>query len=339
MTKKGGASDKSSSAKKASSTASSLEWKDLIIAALSLSLAIAVGHILTHENTAASKGLKSTSTSIMDDFGYTYGSDGVEIRTDLPQGSYGGIYNEDFLKIVKPLYDSHMGTENMAPLLYSLVRFVKPRHILEIGAGYTSIFLLQALKDNMLEMKKFKKLSDVGKCTIPLNSTVEIDQCVEDEVEKRSEAGILHTVDDLSHPGETASKVQAAAKKLGSRQHLQLHIKDAWGFSQEMDSDVMLDMIWLDFGAGSRLEEFFDKWWPRLNPNGGLLMVHSSLTNAATRQFLVNYQASDDSESKDRLGEFDLWGLLEPHKKYQNSFSVFQKRNNAYMEPIYSLGP
>ncbi|CAE7781702.1 pli1 [Symbiodinium pilosum] len=42
--------------------------------------------------------------------------------------------------------------ENMGPLLHSLVRFVKPRSCLEIGAGYTSAFLLQALEDNCKEM-------------------------------------------------------------------------------------------------------------------------------------------------------------------------------------------
>jgi len=98
----------------------------------------------------------------------------------------------------------------------------------------------------------------------------------------------------------------------------------------------MLDMIWLDFGAGSRLDEMLEKWWPRLNPEGGLLLLHSSLTNVETRQWLVKYQASD---SEHNLGMFDLWGLLEPHKRYQNSFSVFQKRSNMYTEPLYSRGP
>ena len=50
------------------------------------------------------------------------------------QGSYGSasVYSTDFMNLVRPLYDSHMGTENMAPLLYSLVRFTKPQHILEV---------------------------------------------------------------------------------------------------------------------------------------------------------------------------------------------------------------
>ena len=48
----------------------------------------------------------------------------------------GGIYDQEFLAAVQPLYDMHMGVENMGPLLYSLIRFHKPRHVLEVGAGY-----------------------------------------------------------------------------------------------------------------------------------------------------------------------------------------------------------
>ena len=41
-----------------------------------------------------------------------------------------------------------MGTENVAPFLRSLVQLVRPQHILEIGAGYTSPFLLEGLVNN-----------------------------------------------------------------------------------------------------------------------------------------------------------------------------------------------
>ena len=47
----------------------------------------------------------------------------------------GGVYDQEFLSAVQPLYDMHMGVENMGPLLYSLIRFHKPRHVLEVGAG------------------------------------------------------------------------------------------------------------------------------------------------------------------------------------------------------------
>ena len=41
----------------------------------------------------------------------------------------------------------------MGPLLYSLIRFVKPRRVLEVGAGYTSLWILQALADNESELQ------------------------------------------------------------------------------------------------------------------------------------------------------------------------------------------
>lgn len=52
--------------------------------------------------------------------------------------------DEKFASHLASLYNPHMGVENVGPLLYSLVRFTKVRSIVEIGAGYTSLWLLQA---------------------------------------------------------------------------------------------------------------------------------------------------------------------------------------------------
>lgn len=80
----------------------------------------------------------------------------------LPVGATSGC-TPAFLAAAAPLYDAHMGpsivdtslrssflisrdagVESMAPLLYSLVRFTKARTLVELGAGYTTLFLLQA---------------------------------------------------------------------------------------------------------------------------------------------------------------------------------------------------
>ena len=45
-------------------------------------------------------------------------------------------------------YRKSMGTESVGPLLRSLVRMVRPNRILEIGAGYTTPFLLEGLEKN-----------------------------------------------------------------------------------------------------------------------------------------------------------------------------------------------
>jgi hypothetical protein len=70
-----------------------------------------------------------------------------------PCGASGGAFDAGFLRACRPLHVQHMGCENMGPLLYALTRFVKPRRILEVGAGYTSLWLLRALADNDAELE------------------------------------------------------------------------------------------------------------------------------------------------------------------------------------------
>ena len=41
-----------------------------------------------------------------------------------------------FLDAARRAYSVHMGVENAASLLYSLIRFVKPTSVVEVGAGY-----------------------------------------------------------------------------------------------------------------------------------------------------------------------------------------------------------
>ena len=147
----------------------------------------------------------------------------------------------------------------------------------------------------------------------------------------------------------------------------------------------MFDMVWVDLGAGPRIGRFIAGVWPSVNPRGGLLLLHSSLTNAVTRKWLEAMRrlsrrrmmglvdnASDSSSSRgqstsdfgssahasepstidqpqaDRAKEPDeelartIPGLfvevsfLEPHKLFQNSFTVFQRRDEGFNEPTYT---
>ena len=59
-----------------------------------------------------------------------------------------------------------MGAENLGPLLYSYVRFTKPARVLEVGAGYTSMFILQALRDNAAELDAYRELRGAGRVTV-----------------------------------------------------------------------------------------------------------------------------------------------------------------------------
>ena len=108
--------------------------------------------------------------------------------------------------------------------------------------------------------------------------------------------------------------------------------------------------------------------WARLRP-GGLLLLHSTLTNAVTREWLeaqrerlrpharpgavsgTGTPALDDlpssssssssrhTHTRSHLLEYETLSLLEPHKRYQNSVSIFQKRDGGWAEPVHTMYP
>ena len=119
-------------------------------------------------------------------------------------------------------------------------------------------------------------------------------------------------------------------------------------------------MVWLDFGIGtsSRIDAFLESLWPQIK-DGGYLLMHSTLTNKVTRTWLEKFRSDrrrdtkcgnlEDNTYRDtdqkkwmRNVDVDLLSFLEPHKRFQNSVSIFQKRGeagNAYVEPIYTTFP
>ena len=85
-------------------------------------------------------------------------------RKDGRTMTRGRVYSKTFLEKTKRLYDMHMGAENMGPVLYSFCRFTKPENVLEIGAGYTSVFLLQAMRDNKEEIATYERMRKENSC-------------------------------------------------------------------------------------------------------------------------------------------------------------------------------
>ena len=111
---------------------------------------------------------------------------------------------------------------------------------------------------------------------------------------------------------------------------------------------------------GIKFEKFFDLYWRTVSDNGGYVLVHSTLTNALTRDKIERIRLAagsrsvspsgtrgSSSSSSDARNTSDAATTLpvyemsfhEPHKMFQNSFSVFQKREGGYAEPIHSKYP
>lgn len=255
--------------------------------------------------------------------------DSLVRQTFMPQSA---VADRNFLSHLSSLYNPHMGVENVGAFLYSFVRFTKVKRIVEIGAGYTSLWILQALKDNDDELDRIRKLQRKGKCRL-LDWPWTVPETVEHHDDTPSS---LVCIDNCLHQKETATGAAAVAKTLGLDLYMEFIRGDAFG----LDLEESIDLLWADFGVGSRMQEFVSKAWPSIRA-GGFLLCHSTLTNRRTREWL---EAARARKGQDETGmppdEYVEVSLLEPHKQYQNSVSIFQKRKclngDDYSEPLYS---
>ena len=99
-----------------------------------------------------------------------------------------------------------------------------------------------------------------------------------------------------------------------------------------------IDLLLCDFGVGSRMKDFAISAWKAIKP-GGFLVCHSTLTNTRTRSWLEKIRnRCSEEETGIPDGEFVEISLLEPHKRYQNSVTILQRRKGSieFEEPIYS---
>lgn len=259
----------------------------------------------------------------------------------------GGLYSAAFLQAVAPLYEQVMGAENLGPLLYSLVRFTKPQNVLELGGGFTSLFLLQALADNNAECALAAEAAASAPSGVPWLTPA--------YAGAKTAPGTLHVVDNLAHEHTSANRVQAGADALGIARSLRFHDADALDADASSrlavapsadcpDGARVFGLIWIDLGAAHRLRALVDAWWPRVDPAGGMLIVHSTLTNEAGQVWLEHMRAAS-SASDGFYGRFELLSLLEPHKCFQNSVTMLRRRGGGpggvahWQEPRYSRWP
>ena len=161
----------------------------------------------------------------------------------------------------------------------------------------------------------------------------------------RVDSGRLHCIDNLAHEHTTAHAVKGVAESLGMADRLRVHEADA--FDPDLPSTLApgteFDLLWIDLGAAHRIEGFFEAWWPRVRPEGGMVIVHSTLTNALSRGWLERMRDIARAEPGPPFGAFECMSLLEPHKMFQNSVTMFQKRGGAfgapYHEPVHTKFP
>ena len=98
--------------------------------------------------------------------------------------------------------------------------------------------------------------------------------------------------------------------------------------------------MFFDLGAANRVG-FMEAWWPRSGRGRhGDSSQHAA--SALSRGWLERMREKGRSEPAPPYGAFETMSLLEPHKMFQNSVTLFQKRGGPYGrydEPVHTKFP
>jgi predicted O-methyltransferase YrrM len=244
--------------------------------------------------------------------------------------------NERFMEAVGRLLVPTMGTERVAPILYQLVQLVRPRHVLEIGMGYTTPFIALALQE--LRERSRAETADLAAKTRPY---LVAGRPLDDEWLESAPAlaapayyrepfePVFVAVDDLRSAASSASRVRDVLVETGLDDLVTVidgSLREAR--TKLPEGFAPIDLAWVDAWQGTY---FFDHYWDLVNPAGGLMLVHYLLTYPEGAAVLEYIKATEQAAP----GELEVVSLLEPHKLVQNSLTLV-RRVHAYVDPEYA---
>jgi hypothetical protein len=210
------------------------------------------------------------------------------------------LINQDFENLVTPnSFLNDFGTYNMAIVLYSLIRFSRPEKVLEIGAGYTTLFLAQALQDIKKEIFSNNHQSFINDST--------------KEFYKKKYNPKLYVIDNFSqvYDKNYIEKITNSLSKLKLNSYVKLVNSDFWEYYKK--TQIIPDFIWADFGNNEDYLNIINKIYPSM-PINSTIIFHGILT----RGNLL-------TQIKDMFKGGEISTFIEPHKVQQNSFLILKK--------------
>lgn len=229
-----------------------------------------------------------------------------------------------FAEEVNSLYIPGMGTENVGPFLFNLIRSVRAKTVVEVGTGYTSPFIVRALKENKDDFyrtknsikkkmkKKFPEFRDIRHALRWFGN-------INPQFYKGDFNTAYFGIDDISTDG-SANRAAQVIKKLGLEKNTNFFEGDFRTELSKVDRKTFpIDLIFMD--AGNPLIEDFDllrMTWRHLNSNGGLFVSHE-LPVEAVMKFLHK-----DIKLKP-FKDYEIIDFRETHKVFQNSITIIKK--------------
>ena len=190
-------------------------------------------------------------------------------------------------------YREGMGTENVGGFLRALAQMVRPNRILEIGAGYTTPFLLEALvnnervfNDGNLDEAYFKNYDYAPKLVV-------IDDMSLDDLMKKPGMNNLITTKYIDFiEGKFEDKADFLLNKYGN-----------------------FDFVWFDCGGATEYEIFMEQYWHLCT---GYVLFHFTYSNGKPN--------SHHNALLDKItGNPSIFDIVEPHKNRQGSITMVHK--------------
>ena len=186
-----------------------------------------------------------------------------------------------------------MGTENVGPLLRTLIQMIRPQRILEVGAGYTTPFLLDGLKVN-------DKIFDEGNLDPSYKKW-----------HKSNNDPRLVVIDTDPLPQLDSKYVEHIQGKFQGR-------------SQELfDKYGEFDMVWFDCGDAQDYQDFLAEYW---NICSHYMIFHYTFFQGQPTTVIDIISGSIDGWARlygaNNVQRIDI---LEPHKAGQGSITMLKK--------------
>jgi hypothetical protein len=234
---------------------------------------------------------------------------------------------------------------------------VRPMRVVEFGSGYTTLFVLRALADNKLEIEEERRmLREKSAALGDLPPTLE--ELVRKRVPAfegappaRANALIQGLYYKWLNAGEKACSADPAYYVEPYEPHLYSFEKLPQGHAyvtsmrhavnETGHGDLFSHIHTEDFNTASipapidlawngdyKYRDFFEAFWPKLNPKGGLFVFHN-VPAAENLWDDVQWMKRKRAKAKD----LELLTLQEPHKVHQNGCAIL-RRTSSY-EPTF----
>src|SRR5262245_2184146 len=230
--------------------------------------------------------------------------------------------NNRFFSIAGQMNDSGAGTENLGPLLYSLICMQRPHAVLTLGLTHTALYFLQALADIPPAVQRDETI-----ITNPHLDLARYDLLASPRQVLRAPRTLV-VVDAFGHDEHRMSKALLCAHQLGLSALLEIH--QVPFRSVQLEPAARFGLVWIDSDQPLDFVELTNKFWPHVAFDGLFGMHGTYVDSAATEKPAVVAGPLANAVKRQLLesgmaASCEMISLLERHKVRQGSTTLLRK--------------